>query len=506
MPVPIIRGRVRPRAGNDHVEHEMTPPQIGLVDSCFEEAHYESGIAVLDQLRVPKFRPTPSHIRQLLYIALYTPAPVTGKRKEKATPSRNISGKQVASTPISQSAITMAQQCLSAFALTNSPDSLMQALPRYPSLGEHDLTDQNMFEQNEDLDRDSYVAEQAASLKDYKDCWRILKEDSLQHAQDEGMGMFTGSPSKRRRMRSHTRIHRQDDDPPLPIGPNSWPVLNWLVRLFEKDEERMERSGQPRYSPLLLSQIPPIRSEAGAKWAADAPLDAVFHCLIQDNFRKRSMGTQLLTLLINLTSTTLFDLPLFLNLVLTRFPIDSCAFKNLFPSLPSSTTIIKFKIFLYQKYLLGASTIGRPLTPRTRTRAHPRPVPNRACRKPGELAQKGPITRTESIESLAQADVAGTLISSRHALPSATEILNLLTSSPDIEAHSIAAKCELLTNYESLQSQAVESEGSKEWSAMLRDGRLEQAVRDVFGSQNAGGDDERLAHVLRDELLSVMTR
>lgn len=38
-------------------EREMTIHQRGLVDTCFEEGQYESGIALLDQLRSSSFKP-----------------------------------------------------------------------------------------------------------------------------------------------------------------------------------------------------------------------------------------------------------------------------------------------------------------------------------------------------------------------------------------------------------------------------------------------------------------
>jgi pentatricopeptide repeat protein len=42
----------------DEQEREMTKHQRGLVDTCFEEGHYESGISILDQLRSSQFRPS----------------------------------------------------------------------------------------------------------------------------------------------------------------------------------------------------------------------------------------------------------------------------------------------------------------------------------------------------------------------------------------------------------------------------------------------------------------
>lgn len=38
-------------------ERDMTRNQRGLVETCFEEGQYESGIAVFEQLRSEKFKP-----------------------------------------------------------------------------------------------------------------------------------------------------------------------------------------------------------------------------------------------------------------------------------------------------------------------------------------------------------------------------------------------------------------------------------------------------------------
>lgn len=39
-------------------EREMSQYQQGLVDTCFEEGQYESGISVLEQLRSPQIKPS----------------------------------------------------------------------------------------------------------------------------------------------------------------------------------------------------------------------------------------------------------------------------------------------------------------------------------------------------------------------------------------------------------------------------------------------------------------
>jgi pentatricopeptide repeat protein len=48
---------VLPSTPNDQ-EREMSRHQRGLVDTCFEEGQYESGISVLEQLRSSHVKPS----------------------------------------------------------------------------------------------------------------------------------------------------------------------------------------------------------------------------------------------------------------------------------------------------------------------------------------------------------------------------------------------------------------------------------------------------------------
>ena len=48
------------RINGSEVEREMTRNQRGLVDTCFEEGQYESGIAMLELLRSTMFKPPSS--------------------------------------------------------------------------------------------------------------------------------------------------------------------------------------------------------------------------------------------------------------------------------------------------------------------------------------------------------------------------------------------------------------------------------------------------------------
>lgn len=51
-----------------------------------------------------------------------------------------------------------------------------------------------------------------------------------------------------------------------------------------------------RHSPILLSQIPPSRTNTGARWEADALLDVVVYCLEQYDYpQRKAAGARLWT-------------------------------------------------------------------------------------------------------------------------------------------------------------------------------------------------------------------
>lgn len=62
-----------------------------------------------------------------------------------------------------------------------------------------------------------------------------------------------------------------------------------------------------RYSPLLLSQIPPSRT-AGGRWEVGTPLEIVLHCLGQTEEKQASLGVRLMTLV----STT--NVPIYVHI------------------------------------------------------------------------------------------------------------------------------------------------------------------------------------------------
>jgi len=244
-------------------EKELTTRQAALVDSAFEEGQYESGIAMLEQLCSPtdypsrcviiyvRYRltsldaPYRSHLRQLLYIALYPPpSSRTVVLKHQATqesPSK-ISSRHAYSTLLpSPAASELAKRTLRVLADVNSPASLLRALPAYP-----DPTDGNtaisLADPELPSDADSFVALEAIRFRDCKNCWNILKSGFVKSL-SENTSAVLGSPRKRRRGGDLAKYsHVDEEESSHVVSENAWPVLDWLLVLFEKDELSIEAS------------------------------------------------------------------------------------------------------------------------------------------------------------------------------------------------------------------------------------------------------------------------
>ena len=267
-------------------------------------------------------RPSPhahlrSHVRQLLYIALYPPSPIwTSHKSSQESPSKLSSRHAYSALLPSPTASELAKRTLRVLADVNSPASLLRALPAYPDPNDVDDTHPD-FDRELPSDVDSFVASEAIRLRNSKNCWNILKSGFIKSLAN-GSSTVPGSPRKRRRGNTTAADFSpvMEEETSLVVGENAWPILDWLLVLFEKDESMTEASQQgskycclflvaempltspreARYSPLLLAQIPPTRSDAGTKWDANDPLEIVFHCFKQQDDARRAMGSRLLNL------------------------------------------------------------------------------------------------------------------------------------------------------------------------------------------------------------------
>ncbi|KAG8213715.1 hypothetical protein J3R82DRAFT_10416 [Butyriboletus roseoflavus] len=464
-------------------EREMTRNQRGLVDTCFEEGQYESGIAVLDQLRSTSFRPPADHIRQLLYIALFPPPPATGDQiyhQEHAPPSPVKGSPTKQKLTLSKASLSpsvteseAAQRILFSFLATNSPGSLFRALPKY-SLD--DVADSDLPPGSSDNghDEDSLVARESRCIKDCRICWAILKEGFIQHKK-----LLPEETSKKRGGSAYdVQVANLDQGhgTPAVVAEHAWPVLRWLLSVFEKDELLHSQESGEKFSLYLLSQIPPPRGGSGLRWEAGAPLDIVFHAVKQKDGERRDMATRLLTLLINLGLSGSFDGPMFATTLTTRlYTCPPQIAQNLMESLPKTVPLLTFKITVCQKFLSsGSSTIGG-------TKPRPRPLPRRGSR------------RDSGAMSLSATDIdvvrAGSSLPPRPALATCSEVFQLLCNNhtsqkSDPAPPVLTIKYVLLMSCAHLQGLLPPKERDSDWEEALTNGRLKHVIDTAFPSDS----------------------
>ncbi|OBZ68031.1 hypothetical protein A0H81_11711 [Grifola frondosa] len=475
---------MRARDANGNAEREMTIHQRNLVDTCFEEGQYESGISVLDQLRAQKYKPFPPHIRQLIYIALYPPPPLVDDNElemaqlEPGSPSKLLFRQHKSSLSPSPQATSAAQNLLMAFARTNSPEALFRALPCYSTPGSACAAGGD--------DEDSYIARQALRIRNAKCFWDVLKEGFVLRTNDAAPTARPTGRGRRRVIIEDEVLPTYSDGEPSAVSEYAWSILDWGLTLMEIDEERTEMEGQPLHSPLLLSQIPPPRTAAGTRWDIAAPLDVVFYALQQQSdLRRRRMAVRLLALLINLTSTTLIDFPMFLSAITTRVSsLSLCDLTFLFTALPASKTIMQFNS-----------------RPKPQPRAQPRPVAGRRNQnREGSEHQlhSGPVK------------VSGAIGCAEDYPPHIFRSFDLVTrpngSDTSSSLKALKMKAELVVTYGVLQRQAADpADKDEQWPGLLHDGKLKQALEAMFVLEGATSEDMVFVRQMRDTLLVMIS-
>lgn len=225
-----------------------------------------------------------SHIRQLIYTALYPPetvieVPIT------ASPRKLQQQRQKQALMPSEAATQQAIELLSAFIRTNGPNALFQAIPslyqdsarKGVAFADAAVVDDSI---NDEM-KDSPIGRGARSIGQVRDCWGLLEPNLVQRdgaVQDED----------------------SDDEAPMNtmVGRYSWPMLEILVSALEDDqwnhsnEAERERIAIARahsgahiahlvgYSPILVSQV--SRVVKGQPWNVERPLKVVFSSLLPD--------------------------------------------------------------------------------------------------------------------------------------------------------------------------------------------------------------------------------
>ncbi|KAI1794147.1 hypothetical protein LXA43DRAFT_1179725 [Ganoderma leucocontextum] len=497
-------------------EKDLTVHQRSLADNCFDEGQYEAAIDALDQNRSRKNKPHDVHIRQLLYIALYPPPSLEDQIEEEViklelgSPSKLLFRRHKSSLAPSPKAAAAAQDLLMKFARTNTPESLVCALPSYPDSPNANPNDATGSE-------DSHIAREALRIRNARCCWEIIREGFI----PRGNGDVMASPRKPKGRRSR-KVQDDDDEgwegedtaAPAPVSDHAWSVLGWILTLFENNEAAMERNGQVRYSPLLLRQIPPSRPDTAPRWDVRMPLDVAFHALEQERELQRSLGVRLLASLINLTSTAFVDFSMVLNAVSTR--VSSLSLEvllYLFAALPLTRTVAQFKVMLCRQTLGGNQAANGPRPkPQARARAQPRRR-TRTDPTADVGAEGGAPSVSASAPPSAPTQDGGDAGGFKYPAISTTDLLGLLARPGKADRASalptVCLKCELVISFGSVQQELGENDRDAGWQGVVRDGSLMRAVEDVFDtgrrSTPTDAQSKEFFRTKRDALLAIVS-
>lgn len=188
--------------------------------------------------------------------------------------------------------------------------------------------------------------------------------------------------------------------------------------------------------------------------------------------------------MINLTSTSLADMHMLVQLIRARVIAESFDLSRLLSALDGDiTTVRAFKIALCSTYL-SDSPSRTTRSGRGRARANPRRVPKR---NGATTDGKGDDATSVAEISPAPATDAPSL-SRGYELPPASSIIELVTrpSNPEDTSNFAIAKIELICDYSILQQTLDNPERNEEWVEMLRDGKVLSAVEDSFRDDTSG--------------------
>lgn len=219
----------------------------------------------------------------------------------------------------SQQAVDAARTLLFSFVVTNSPASLLRAFPSYPFNPDPSAIRGRIEGADVDLDGEDSVIARVASLsvKSATSVWSMLKPGFVRWdiavAEAEGKGKGT----KRQPAKAKQEPCEDEEDLSAPVSEGAWPVLEWLISLFEKDSEVAEKEGKREcevfalahldvtsqlsastafsiayHSPLLLLTIPGSRND-DPRWDAGSILDVVLFSLSQQNKQRKGSGIKL---------------------------------------------------------------------------------------------------------------------------------------------------------------------------------------------------------------------
>lgn len=142
-----------------------------------------------------------------------------------------------------------ARRLLSSYAMTISPESLIRAIPCY-NLTEFERTRLprpiDVKVKVTRTEEDSVIAQKSAALLDCGSCWSLLKP-----------GLVSGGSSWTLQASGKVEEDRYPTEDLVEaqsiVGDTAWPILTWLVDMFEKDESLVKNDSQGITCPLTAS-------------------------------------------------------------------------------------------------------------------------------------------------------------------------------------------------------------------------------------------------------------
>lgn len=193
------------------------------------------------------------HIRQLIYLSLQ---PMESSQDEvdsstQISPSKILKQQQsqLSMNLVSMKTVVDAQKVLLKYLHTSQPDRLSRALPRRRS--PHDPV----------LDHDeaeSTVARRASYIMQSQDCWELLSKGfSLRQ---NALSLTLRAKPKAKRYSERLSCVKLDAGMetglPTAVQENAWPLLDWLVSLFEHDEHATTAASKNCTSNMIASISP----------------------------------------------------------------------------------------------------------------------------------------------------------------------------------------------------------------------------------------------------------
>jgi len=184
-----------------------------------------------------------------MYLALYPPDCTSLSPVKTSNSAKSGRGAQsLAPTPATSEA---AYDALSLLSKRIPPRTLLQALPSYPAIGETRRASPLQGTDSVDHAEESMISRESARFTDCINCWKILKEGFVPPLSPVER-VLPGSPRKKS-ARGATSFHSSHDQEPAIVGERSWPMLEYLITLFEKDELQKYNESGGALSPLLSS-------------------------------------------------------------------------------------------------------------------------------------------------------------------------------------------------------------------------------------------------------------